>query len=120
MVPVLWTTAHTGTVIQPQATPFRLLLRYFQPLATPDAFHALVVNVPALKEENRGDAPIPVTAILAGQIDNGLGQGALVIAHNQRATLCRSRLPQNPAGPALRECKLPLHVLNRPAASFGA
>jgi len=37
VVPVLWTTAHTGTVIQPQATPFRLFLRYFQPLATPGA-----------------------------------------------------------------------------------
>jgi hypothetical protein len=51
MVPVLRSTTHTRAVIQPQAAPFRLFLRYFQPLATPDALHALVVDVPALMTE---------------------------------------------------------------------
>ncbi len=66
MLPVLWTTTHTGTIIQPQATPFWLLLRYFEPLATPDALHPFVVDVPALMSKQRGDAPIAVTAVLAG------------------------------------------------------
>jgi hypothetical protein len=32
--------------------------------------------------EWRGDAPIAVTTIFAGQIDNGLCQGILVIAYD--------------------------------------
>ena len=51
VVPVLRATTNTGSVIQPQATPFRLLVRYFQPVATPDAPHPLVVDVPALLTE---------------------------------------------------------------------
>jgi hypothetical protein len=50
-MPVLRATALTGSIIQPQAGPFRLFVRYFQALATPDAFHTLVVNVPALMTE---------------------------------------------------------------------
>ena len=51
VVPVLRTTTHTRSVIQPQAAPFRLFLRYFQPLATPDALHPFVVDLPALLSE---------------------------------------------------------------------
>ena len=51
LLPALRTTSHARSVIQPQATPFRLFLRYFEPLATPDALHTLVVDVPALMTE---------------------------------------------------------------------
>jgi hypothetical protein len=120
MVLVLWATTHAGTVVQPQATSFGLFLWHFQPLTTPDAFHALVVDVPALITEQRGDVPIAITAVLAGQVDNSLRQSILVIAHDQRAALCRSGLPQNAAGPPLRDCQLLLHVPNCLPASFGA
>src|SRR5210317_232314 len=98
---VLWTTTHARSVIEPQATPFRLFLRYFQPLATPDTLHPFVVDVPALMSKQRGDAPITVTAVLAGQLDNCLRQGILVIARHQRAALRRARLSQDPASPPL-------------------
>ena len=51
VVTVLRATTHAGSVIQPQAAPFWLLLRYFQPLATPDALDPFVVDVPALMTE---------------------------------------------------------------------
>ena len=62
------------------------------PLLDQDAFHPLVVDVLAVKAEKRGDAPINVTAILAGQIDNGLRQGAFIIAHHERATMYQEYL----------------------------
>ena len=120
MVPALRAMAHARSVIQPQATPFRLFLRYFQPLATPDALHTLVIDVPALMTKQRGDAPIAVTAILAGKIDNGLRQGIFVIAHDQRAALRRSRLSQRPASSPLRDSQLLLNMANRLPASCGA
>jgi hypothetical protein len=59
-------------------------------------------------------------AALAGQVDDGLRQGVFVIAHNELAALCRSRLPQDPAGTALRDSELLLHMANRSSATFGA
>ena len=47
VMPVLWPLTHTWAVDQPQAAPFQLFLRYFQPLATPDAIDAYVVYMPA-------------------------------------------------------------------------
>ena len=51
MVPVLRSTTHTRAVIQPQATPIRLFLWHFPPLAAPDALRTFVINVPALMME---------------------------------------------------------------------
>jgi len=54
-MPMLRPMKYTGTVGQRQAATFLLLLRYFGPLATPDAFDTLVVDVPA---------SLPVNAVM--------------------------------------------------------
>ena len=120
MVTVFWSTTHARSVIKPQAAPFRLFLRHFQPLATPDAFHSLVVDVPALMTEQRGDAPIAVTVVLAGQVGNRCCHDILGTARHESAALRRSRLFQHPARPSLRDCQRLLHVVNRLTASFRA
>jgi len=120
VVPVLRAMTNTRPVIEPQTAPLRLFLRYFQPLATPDALHPFVVDLPAVMSKQRGDAPITVTAVLAGQIDNRPCQGILVIARHERAALRRPRLSQHLASPPLGDCQRLLHVANRLPASFGA
>ena len=67
MVPVFWSTTNTRSVIQPQETPFRLLLRYFQPLATPDARHTFVIDLPAFPDQKAVQFAIAITAIFIGQ-----------------------------------------------------
>src|SRR5210317_915442 len=51
---------NTRPVIEPQKAPLRLFLRYFQPLATPDALHPFVVDLPALMSKQRGAASTAV------------------------------------------------------------
>ena len=49
-----------------QPSPLWVLLRDFQSLPSPDAFHPLVVHLPALGTEHGGDPPIAIAAVLAG------------------------------------------------------
>ena len=82
VMPVLQATTHTGTFIQLQATPYQLFLWHFQPLATPVAPHALVIEVPALMIGQRGDSPIVRMTLFACPINNGVSQGVFVIAQH--------------------------------------
>ena len=52
-------------VIEPQPAPLGLLAGNLQPLAPPDAFHALVVDVPAFSPKERRDPTIAIAAVLA-------------------------------------------------------
>ena len=44
MVLVLGSLPDTGAVIEPQATPFRLFLRHFQPLLTPNSLDSFMIH----------------------------------------------------------------------------
>src|SRR5512145_2155784 len=55
-----------GPVVQPQATPFGLSGRHFQPFLTPDSLDTLVVHLPPLIVQEGGDTSISVPSILAG------------------------------------------------------
>lgn len=61
------------TVVQPQPSALRLLLRYLQTLASPDALHALAVHMPTRRSQQSRDTPIAITAILACQGNDILG-----------------------------------------------
>jgi len=54
-----------------------------QPFAAPDAFDPILAHSPARFPQRRRDAAVAVAAILAGQSDDGPGQGIFVV------TLCR-------------------------------
>ena len=100
--------------------PFRLFSGYFEALTTPDPLYPLVVHVPAFGTQQGRDPPIAVAPILAGQIDDCLGQRVFIVTLNKYASLCCSRLPQYSTGSAFRHAQLSLSVPNHPSTSFGA
>ncbi len=111
---------HTGTIVQPQTGPFGLFCGYFEPLTAPDPFNPFVVHLSAFGVQQGSDPAIAVTPILAGQVGDRFAQRIFVIALNKYAPLCRSRLPQDTTGPALRHAQLSLNVPNHSSTSFGA
>ena len=62
VVGTLRTAAHDGAVGQPEAAPFRLLGRHLQPLLAPETLDSLVVHLPALLSQKRGDAAVAVAS----------------------------------------------------------
>jgi hypothetical protein len=107
---------HSRTAEAVNSAPFGLFLGYFQPLTTPDALHALVVHMPTPLSQQGGDAPISVTAILTGQIDNHSCQGIFVTAYHETAALRRSWLPKDATGATFRNAQVLLHMANRLSA----
>ncbi len=120
MVSMSGAKPHTGAIVQPQTGPFGLFSGYFEALSAPDPFNPLVVHVPACGTQQGRDPPIAVAPILAGQVDNRLGQRIFIVTLNKYAPLCRSRLPQYTTSPALRHAQLSLNVPNHSSTSVGA
>ena len=75
--------AYARPIVEPQPPSWLLLLRYFQPFATPDSLDPIFTYSPAGSLQQRRDPPIPIAAILAGQYDDGLGESIFVFS------LCR-------------------------------
>ena len=87
MIAMLGTTSDAGPVVEPEATPFRLLLRHFQSLPTPQAFDSLVVYTPAQPAQKSRDAAVPVPAVTRRQLDHLLDQTILVLRRQWTVTL---------------------------------
>jgi hypothetical protein len=83
MVPALRPQLHTRSIVEPQAAPCFLFLWNLQPFATPDSFDSILANLPARSLQQRRDAPVAVTPILASQQNDSLGESIFVFA------LCR-------------------------------
>jgi hypothetical protein len=80
--------AYARPIVKLQPPAWLLLLRYFQPFATPDSgtprtglrpwgedsLDPIFTYSPAGSLQQRRDPPIPIVAILAGQYDDGLGE----------------------------------------------
>lgn len=73
MVSVLRPKPHAGSIIQPEPTAFGLFGWDFQPLASPDPGHTLVVHMPALSAQQRCDPTVAIAAIAPGQIHDRRG-----------------------------------------------
>ena len=56
--------AYARPIVEPQPPSWLLLLRYFQPFATPDSLDPIFTYSPAGSLQQRRDPPIPVAAIL--------------------------------------------------------
>jgi len=61
---------HARPIVEPERSAFRLLLRNFQPLLTPNAFHPLVIDPPTLSSEQCRNPVIRVAPILFGKSHN--------------------------------------------------
>ena len=88
-----------------------LLLRNLQPLATPDTLHAVLAHPSAGTVEKRRDPAIPVTAVLAGKLDDRLRECIFVFTPYRTIALRAARLVGQPACPALRQTMLLLRMV---------
>ena len=70
MVSVCRPKPHAGSIIKPQTTSFGLLLRDLEPLLTPDAFYAFMVNLPAVSSQKGCNTTVAVPTILTGKSNN--------------------------------------------------
>ena len=94
---MIWPTrlqANARSVIEPQASAFRLFLRYFQPLLSPDPFHSFVIYVPSGMFQQRRDPAVPIAAKSTRQQNDRPRQGIFVFRMNRAMSLGRSHLPQ--------------------------
>ena len=87
--------ADARTVMEIQPAALRLLAWHLQPFDAPQTLHSLVVDTPAFRLEQRGDAPVAITPILAGKPDDILTQRRFVRLRVAAMTLAASMLPQN-------------------------
>ena len=117
VVAVLGATAEARAVGEPQASPFRLFLRDFQALASPESFHAFMIHSPALAPQERRDASIAVSPILRRQLDQPRDQAGLVVGHTAVVPLRRPRLRQHPTGPSFRDAQVVPDMVHRLASS---
>lgn len=80
---MLWSQPHTRSIVEPQSAPCFLFLWNLQPFATPDSFDSILANLPARSLQQRRDAPVAITPILAGLQNDSLSQSIFIF------TLCR-------------------------------
>jgi hypothetical protein len=64
VIAMLRTEPHTGTVIEPESSAFRLTLWYLQTFPPPESFYPFVINLPAVIAQQRCNTSIPVPTIL--------------------------------------------------------
>lgn len=108
------------TVVQPQPTALRLLVRHFQPLPPPDALDPFDVHDPASLMQHRGDAAIAIAAILEGERRDVGGQHRFVIRGLWDLALRGTMLTENPACPSLGHIQLINNMVHASAAVGGA
>jgi len=101
MVPMGGPEPDTRPIVEPQTSSFGLLLGNLQPLLTPDAFHPLVIDPPALSFEQGCDTAIPVTPIPFGKLNNFLSKSLFGICPPGYEPLGRPRLADHAASTSL-------------------
>jgi hypothetical protein len=120
VIAVLGPEPDTGAVIQPETAALRLLGRLFQPLASPDTLHPLVVDEPAGPAQQLGDLAIAVAAILPSQFDDVGGQPFYIVTALRDLALRRAVLAERRTGAALGDAQLSSNMLDAGAATRGA
>ena len=103
MVAPLRPQPYARAVIQPEPTSGFLLLGNVQPFPAPDPLSTVSANLPSDGLEQRCDPPIAITAILAGQGDDGLRQLILVWAGLGYIALRATGMIQQAASTTFRE-----------------
>ncbi len=120
MATILGSEPHARAIVQPQPTTFWLLLRNFEPLATPDALDPLRVYRPAVITQQGGDTAVAVSAVLRGQPDDLGCQQLLIRPRVRRLPLGRTVLARHLAGTTLRYSERRTHMVDRRTAPRGA
>ena len=77
---VLWPEPDARSIIKPEPSSFWLLHWNLKPFTSPNAVHALLIHMPTVCAEQRGDTAIAISPEPGCQFDNGLGQRVLITA----------------------------------------
>ena len=120
MVAMLRPQTDARSVVEPEPTLLRLLLRHLQPLPPPDPLDAFGVHHPAGIAQQRRNPAVAIAAVLAGERNDVRRQGGFVGAAPRHLALRRSMLSQDAARPALRHVQLRHDVLDAAATAGGA
>ena len=106
VVLVFGAKSYTGTVIEPQPSSFRLLLRYLQTFSLPDSFYSLVIHLPTFPLEQCRNPAITVPAIPSRQFNDPGYQSVFLSTYPLNVTLRLPGLSKYSACPPLRNTEL--------------
>ena len=116
MPPILRSQPDARSVIQPETAAFGLLLRYLQPLATPDTLDPLGVHSPAFPLQQCGNPAIAIATILRCQPDDVCRQAFLIGSWPRRLALGRTVLADHSACATLGHTERRTHMINASTA----
>ncbi len=108
------------TVVQPQSAAFRLLVRHFYPLPSPDALDPFDVHDPSSLVQHRRYTTIAIAALLTSECRDVCGQRRFIIRGLGDLALSGTMLTENPARPSLGHLQLIEHMVYTSAATDGA
>src|ERR1700720_318472 len=120
MVAVRRPQPYARAIVEPQPATRLLLLRYLQPLATPDTLHTVLAHLPACRNQQRRDAPVAVTTVLTGKSNDGLREPIFILALRRSIALGAAWLLDHATRPALAHSVLLMSMIHRAAPSLGA
>lgn len=101
MVSVCRPKPNAGSIIKPQTASFGLLLRDLEPLLTPDAFYAFMIDLPAVLSQKSCNTTVAVPTILTGKSDNFRPEDFFLAPNPRIISLSRTGLTNNLAGSSL-------------------
>jgi hypothetical protein len=120
VIAVLRPQTNAGSVRQPEAPSFWLLLWNLQPLTPPDPLDPLVVDEPARVSQQSRDLPVAIATILTGKRDDVGGQTLLVLTTARDLALRRAMLTERRTGATLGDVQLTPDMLDTDTATCGA
>ena len=101
VIGALGSQANARAIVEPEAAPFRLLYRHFEPFPAPDAVDPLDIHPPTFSNEHLADAAVTVATIARRQPDDRVRQRCLVVGCLLPPPLRRPRLTNDSTGSAL-------------------
>ena len=108
------------SVREPEPPAFGLFGGNFQPLAPPNPFDPLVVDLPADVTQQGRDLAVAVAAILAGEFNDVSRQSLFIVTAPRHLALRRAMLPERRTGTTLGHVERPADMLDANAAARGA
>ncbi len=99
---------------------FRLLHGHFQPLTSPQALNALVINLPAGISQQCCDPTVSVSTILSHQVDHVRHKALFTRTAPRLTSLGRSMLAKYVTDTTLRYVQIAPHLIDADPTTRGA
>jgi hypothetical protein len=120
MVAALWPQPYAGSVVQPETPLLRLCHWYFKPLSPPQAFNALVIDLPAGISQQSCDSTIPTSTILSDQFDHVCHKAIFIFAAPWSTSLRGPVLAKYATDTTFRQVQFAVYMINALTTTGGA